>query len=155
MDEELIRIREAAKQKLHSKIVEAYTKFDVKKALSMIEERIIGEMEDVTDKILGIDRKWHEIEIKEGRIREMLGKEVDRVLAERVQPLICAQVARIIEYKTIQTALKKAIKNRVDSAIYSLEHHSGTEIGKEMDRLVKSHIDAALKDFLAVNAQEE
>ena len=154
MDEELVRIREAAKKKLHDKIVEAYTKFDVKKAINMIEERIVGEMNDVTDKILGIDRRWHEIEVKEGRIREMLGKEIDRVLEVRVKPLIDEQIARILEYKVIQKAIHKAVRNRVESTIYSLEHHSSTGIGKEMDQLVKAHIDIALKEYLEVNAPQ-
>lgn len=151
MDDNLKRLREEAKIKLHSKILTAYEKFDTKKVLAMMEERIIGEFQDVTDKLLGIDRRWCEIEVKEGRIREILDPAIHKILTVRVVPLLDEYVEKTLATKTIQLAIRKAVKNRVESHLYSIEHHSSSDIGKSIDRIVQSHIDALIKEFTEMN----
>lgn len=153
MEEDLQKLRNAAKKKLENKILEAYNKFDVKTLVSHIEQRLIGEAEDITDKLLGIDRRWSDVEIKDGRLRAIIQPEIDRILEEKAAPAIRAEVARVMELKSIQTAIQKAIKARIQNAIYNLEHYN-SDIGKKIDELMKAETDKIFAEYTKPSQQD-
>jgi hypothetical protein len=135
-------LRQVAKLKLEERIHEAYCKFDTSKLIESIEERLIGEALDIADKLMGIDRKWHEPEIKEGRIRQIIQADVDALIEEKAKPLILAEMARVLELKTVKKALQDAIKIRVNSAIRNIETSYNSDISKRIDALVAAELDA-------------
>lgn len=154
IDEDLRPLRIAAKRKLETKIIDAFDTYDVKNILESIEERMMGDAADIADKLMGIDRRWSELDIKEGRLRAIIEPAVDRALKEVAEPLILAELARVIELKTIQAAIKKAVKQRVTDAIYSIECYSSSETAKKIDSLVQAEISEVFKEYTSPSAKD-
>jgi hypothetical protein len=153
--QDLTALRNAAKLKLEDRIQEAYSNFDVNKLIQTIETRLINESLDVADAMLGIDRTWHNLEIKEGRIKNIIGPSIDTLLHEVAEPMILAEVARVLELKSIKTAIRDAIKNRVKSAIYSIEHHSSSDVGKKIDDLIKAELNEVFIEYTSKPTQQD
>lgn len=145
--EDFENMKRAAKLKLESRIHEAYEKFDTSKLIEAIEERLIGEALDVSDKLMGIDRRWSEIEVKEGRIRQIIQDDVDTLIEEKAKPIILAEMARILELKSVKTALRDAIKSRINSAIRNIETSYNSDVGKRIDALVTAELEAVFKEY--------
>ena len=152
--EDFENMKRAAKLKLETRIHEAYEKFDTSKLIKAIEERLIGEALDVSDKLMGVDRRWSELEVKEGRIKQIIQEDVDTLIEEKAGPIILAEVARMLELKSIKTALRDAIKTRINSAIRNIENSYNSEIGKKLDNLVTAELEAVFKEYTESSQQD-
>lgn len=141
-------IRSSAIKELEKRMSDAYAAYSVEDSIAHIEERLVNDLHVTTDKLLGIDRRWSDIEIKEGRLRAILDPEIDRILSEKIKPLMEAEIARVMELQTIQKAIKKAIKDRIDSALYGITR-SNSEIGACIDKAVNTEIDTLFKEWTA------
>ena len=152
--EDFENMKRAAKLKLESRIHEAYEKFDTSKLIEAVEERLIGEALDVSDKLMGIDRRWSEIEVKEGRIRQIIQNDVDTLIEEKAKPIILAEMARVLELKSVKTAFRDAIKNRINSAIRNIESSYNSDIGKRIDALVAAELELVFKEYTESSQQD-
>ena len=139
-------VREAARQRFEAKVAAAYAKLDEQDCIDRLEERLLGQMDDVTKSILGINDKWSRIEIEDGSLRKALEPIVEKLVNEKIAPLFEAQVARLLETKTINAALNKAVKNRVESVIYSLEHHR-TDATNRFDKLLEAEVSRIIDEY--------
>lgn len=149
---DLERFREAAKTELERKLTQAYADFDIGKAFSVIEERLLKEATAITDALLGIDRKWSEIEIKDGKIRDYIKGLVDTCLAEKLGPKIEREIARQLELKTIEKAIDRKVKGLIESTIYNIDS-SYNATGKKIDAIVNTEIERIFEEWTSNNTK--
>lgn len=139
-------VRETARKKFEAKVTAAYARLDEQACIDKLEERLFDQMDKVSKAMLGIDDSWSEIEIKEGLLRKTLEPVLTRLMDEKVMPQFEAQIAKILETKAINTAINKAIKRRVESAIYALETHR-TDATNRLDKILETEVSRIIDEY--------
>jgi hypothetical protein len=147
----VLAAKNAVAKKLEARILKAFSEFDETDILRTIEERITNEALMVTDKLLGIDRKWSAPEIKNGRIADLIGPAVDELLQDKLRPLVLAEIARLLETQTFKKSMNAAIRERASSAIRSIAYGSNN-IGNQIDALVKKELDSVFEEYTNLTA---
>ena len=146
-DQSLAAVRDAAKKRFEAQVLKAYAELDEGAVLQRVQDDVVRRLEEVTKSMLGIDDRWSAIELKEGGLRRHLEPIMERLLQEKVKPMFEAEVARLLEQKTIKTALNKAIKRRVESAVYGIENHR-TDATNDFEKLISAEIEKTMREFL-------
>ena len=108
----------------------------------------------MSDKLMGIDRRWSEIDVKEGRIRQIIQDDVDALIEKKAKPIILAEMARMLELKSVKTAFRDAIKSRINSAIRNIETSYNSDVGKRIDALVTTELEAVFKEYTESSQQD-
>lgn len=134
--EDFKTLHKVARKRLEDKILQAYADFDPATIKDALSKRLIDEAHDIADKLLGIDKTWHETRLKDnGRLNTLVGNAVDEILSETLQPMMIEEVKRQVNLKSIKTLVNNAIKERVQSAIRSTAY-GNSEMSRSIDALV-------------------
>jgi hypothetical protein len=144
--------KNAALRSLEAKIIKAFAEVDETEIIKQIEVRICNEVQEVSDKLLGVDRRWHEMSLTNGKITQVIGGAVDSIVDETLKPLVVAEVKRLLSLQSFKKLIDNSIKERTQSAIRSLSY-GNSSISSQIDDLVKKELNAALAEYMSVSEE--
>lgn len=148
-------VRNAAKRALEQRIIKAYSSVDEQELIKTIEVRLQSEINAISDSLLGIDRRWSEIEIKEGRLRDILNPAINEMLEERAKPLILDLIATFLNQQTFKKIMHQAIKTRLHNAIQDFTRGTSSEVGRTIDKMVQEELQKTLAEFTSPTTYNE
>ncbi len=137
----------AAKTKFTEQIIEKLENVDIDAEIVKVIENLHHEIKTIADALLGIDRSWSRLELRDGLIREQMRDRVNEALDKVLAPKIVAAVEKQLTLKSINERVNRAVEEGIEQRMRDMLNTYGNNsaLRKEVDRRVDAFVQEIIK----------
>jgi hypothetical protein len=146
--------QEALRKHLHEQIHEAIVDFDAAAILQSIKDDTLAKATEISQTLMGLETRWSNLELTHsGLLNKHLGPIVKDLVTNHLEPIVRAEVPRLLATKQVRDLILRVIKREVEDDVASLGGYNNSlkdtieeMVTKEIAKVTESWISQQVDD---------
>lgn len=146
--------QEILRKHLHDQIHEAIVDFDATAILQSIKDDTLAKATEIAQSLMGLETRWSNLELtSSGLLSKHLGPIVKDLVVCHLEPIIRAEVPRLLATKHIQDMIIRVIRREVKDNIASLGGYKNS-LKDQIEEMVTKEVAKVAEDWLSQQADD-
>ena len=141
--------QETLRKHLHEQIHEAIADFDATAILQSIKDDTLAKATEIAQNLMGLETRWSSLDLtSSGLLSKHLGPIVKDLVVGHLEPIIKAEVPRLLATKQIQDLILRAIKREVKDNVASLGGYKNS-LKDQIEEMVTKEVAKVAEDWMS------